>query len=325
MKNIEDLTAQQLLDTPISQLNLSLPSKYREVIKVLYALLKEKNITWRPHFWLSDEWYVPDGIDGFAIPFTLAHPKLIQLEKKYLGLSEGSSKREFFKLCCHETGHAIDNAYHLRKSKKRQRLFGLSSTRYPKSYVPTIDTENYVSHLKEYYAQAHPEEDWAETFAVWLSQRNWQKKYKHLPALEKLICVSELMQKVSHLPGRKKNKSQTLHYKDDHRTVREYLIQKRTESRGNKFSFSKPSYFARTNSAQNSAYAFMKKNKKQILAKTKTTPQNPWFLERCFEDLAGECREEKLGASNLKPQLFAQIIDANMDEYIGQGHPQIIM
>jgi hypothetical protein len=168
-------------------------------IERLYLELDLKGLKkFRPHFWFSNEWFTPDGIGGIAIPFYLAHKKLSQLEKKYLFEVEGGTPRWFMQLLRHECGHAIDNAYRLRLRKKRQELFGKSSVKYDDYYTPRPFSRKFVVHLDSWYAQSHPDEDFAETFAVWLQPKsNWRKRYRGWKALKKLEYMDQLMEEIS--------------------------------------------------------------------------------------------------------------------------------
>ncbi|MDH4135068.1 MAG: putative zinc-binding metallopeptidase, partial [Gammaproteobacteria bacterium] len=66
---------------------------------------------------------------------------------------------------------------------------------YPESYLPRPGSRSYVIHLDNWYAQSHPAEDWAETFAVWLDPRSrWRERYRTWPAFRKLTYVDTLMQ-----------------------------------------------------------------------------------------------------------------------------------
>ena len=69
----------------------------------------------------------------------------------------------------HEAAHAYSYAYQLYKRKKWQRTFGLASTEETEFYRPRPYSRSYVVHLDDWYAQSHPDEDFAETFAVWLT------------------------------------------------------------------------------------------------------------------------------------------------------------
>lgn len=191
----ENQSEKSLLQIPLRELGLSLKnSPLQASIKQLYAELRAKGLKFRPHVWIADEWFAADGVTGIAIPFYLLHPRLARLEKKMMLEIEGGTPHECLKLLRHEAGHALDNAFHLRKRRRRQALFGLSSTPYPDTYVPKAKSENFVTHLNPWYAQSHPDEDWAETFAVWLNPKsNWQVHYAQWPALQKLKLVDEIM------------------------------------------------------------------------------------------------------------------------------------
>jgi hypothetical protein len=97
----------------------------------------------------------------------------------------------------HETGHAIDNAYRLRRRKRWRQVFGPASRPYPLRYAPRTTSRNYVMHLGHWYAQSHPAEDFAETFAVWLAPNStWRVDYDTLIALRKLRYVDELLTEI---------------------------------------------------------------------------------------------------------------------------------
>ncbi|HET6681632.1 MAG TPA: putative zinc-binding metallopeptidase, partial [Gemmatimonadaceae bacterium] len=150
-----------------------------------------------PHVWLSDEWFSPGGVPGFALPFFLTHPRLRRLERTMLLDVEGASRAECMRIMRHECGHAFQHGYQLHRRRKWQQLFGKSSTRYPEFYKPNPASTKYVQHLRLWYAQSHPDEDFAETFAVWLRPRaDWRARYKGWPALKKLLYVDELMQEL---------------------------------------------------------------------------------------------------------------------------------
>src|SRR5688500_2847267 len=155
----------------------------------------------RPRFWLSDDWFTPDGVPGIAIPFYLAHPRLARLEESQLFEVEGGTPSWCMRILRHEAGHAIDNAYDLRQRPDRQRLFGSSALPYPEYYSPRPYSRSFVLHLDSWYAQSHPDEDFAETFAVWLHPRSdWRRRYEGWPALRKLEYVDALMKELAGRP-----------------------------------------------------------------------------------------------------------------------------
>ena len=104
-------------------------------VKRLYAELREKGLNFKPHVWLSDEWFAPDGIPGIAIPFYLVHPRLIRLEQKQMLEVEGEKERECMKILRHEAGHAIDTAYRMHFRREWQELFGSYAKKYPRYIV----------------------------------------------------------------------------------------------------------------------------------------------------------------------------------------------
>ena len=160
--------------------------------------LAARGIRFRAHFWLADEWFTPDDVPGVAVPFYLAHPRLARLELAQMLEVEGGTKDWCMRILRHEVGHAIDNAYRLQRRRKRQKLFGLSSTPYPEYYTPKPYSKSFVLHLDSWYAQSHPDEDFAETFAVWLNPRSaWAKRYGDWPALKKLQYMDSLMQEIA--------------------------------------------------------------------------------------------------------------------------------
>ncbi len=195
IKNLSLLSQTELLQTKISALNIAIEkSAVYPLVKQLYSELENKELNFKPHVWFSTEWFCPDGIPGFAIPLYLAHPKLLKLEKKIMMQAEGEAKRDCLKILRHEAAHAIDNAFRLHKRKKWREIFGSYTAPYPTTYQPRPNSRKYVLHLDSWYAQAHPAEDFAETFAVWLNPKsNWRQIYQGWPALKKLEYIDDLM------------------------------------------------------------------------------------------------------------------------------------
>jgi hypothetical protein len=189
------LPDEALLDRRLCDLGLRIPgTPLARAVRGLYRELAARDIAVRPHCWLSLEWFSPDGISGIALPFYLAHPRLRSLQWRMMGEVEGGNTRELRKLLRHEAGHAVDSAFRLRRRAGWRRAFGPASKRYPRSYRPRPGSRRYVQHLAGWYAQSHPAEDFAETFAVWLAPNSrWQRRYAHWPALRKLRYLDALM------------------------------------------------------------------------------------------------------------------------------------
>jgi hypothetical protein len=189
---------EKLLDVRLCDLDLRIEgSELEPRIEGLYRELEASGIRFRPHFWISDDWFTPDEVPGIAVPFYLVHPRLARLEQNQMLDVEGGTPEWCMRILRHETGHAIDNAYRLRRRRKRQQLFGSSAQEYPEHYIPRPYSKSYVVHLEPWYAQSHPDEDFAETFAVWLSGEDvWRKRYSDWPALKKLEYMDRLLREI---------------------------------------------------------------------------------------------------------------------------------
>jgi len=189
---------EEILNLRICELPLNLKGTWlEECVGELYRELKGKGLNFKPPCYLADEWLTPDKEPVVGVPFFLAHPALIKLEKKMVLDAEGSTRPWCMRLLRHETGHAINYAYKLYRRKKWQKIFGQFSKEYADTYRFRPYSRNFVRHLEDYYAQYHPDEDFAETFAVWLTPGlEWQTQYKGWKALGKLKYVDELMSEI---------------------------------------------------------------------------------------------------------------------------------
>ena len=196
---LDRMTDQELLALRFCDLKLRIEGTFiADQIARLYDELHDRNLLLKPRCWLSNEWFSPDGIPGIAIPFYLAHPRLTRLEQKIMLEAEGSTRRWCMQLLRHEAGHAIQVAYRLHRRARWRRLFGPSTRPYPDYYKPKPFSRRYVLHLDWWYAQSHPCEDFAETFAVWLTPGYpWRKRYRDWPAIKKLEYVDELMTEIT--------------------------------------------------------------------------------------------------------------------------------
>jgi hypothetical protein len=188
----EDLLKLQILDLKLCIKGTRLEKSINE----LYKELQERGIIFQPPCYLADEWLSPDRIPVIGIPFFLAHPRLVQLERKMMLEVEGGTEEWCMKLLRHEAGHALNHAYALYRKSRWRELFGSAyGTRYTTVNYPRQPySKRYVVHLDDHYAQSHPEEDFAETFAVWLDPAsNWRQKYHDWPALKKLKYIDHIM------------------------------------------------------------------------------------------------------------------------------------
>jgi Putative zinc-binding metallo-peptidase len=212
-------------------------SRLAPYVRRLYRELEGRGICFRPHVWLAEEWFSPDGVPGIAMPFYLAHPRLERLERRIMHEVEGGNSRWLMRILRHEAGHALDNAYRLRRRRRWREVFGPASLPYPHRYRARPGSRRYVHHLGEWYAQAHPTEDFAETFAVWLKPKSdWRKTYAAWPAFQKLSLVDELMESIRGKAPQVRNRQRVDSIRADTRTLaavyRRKLAHRRRDRRG---------------------------------------------------------------------------------------------
>ncbi|HMB72293.1 MAG TPA: putative zinc-binding metallopeptidase [Gammaproteobacteria bacterium] len=193
----------------------------------LHGELERRGIRFKPHVWLSTEWFSPDGVPGIAAPFFAAHPRLRRLEQRMMGEVEGGNRKWRNRILRHEAGHALDTAYRLRRRKDWREVFGKASRPYPRGYRVRPNSRGFVQHIGFWYAQSHPVEDFAETFAVWMQPKaRWRREYDGWPALEKLEYVDELMAEISERAPANRNRSVVAPLSQNNRTLGEHYRRK---------------------------------------------------------------------------------------------------
>ena len=199
IKDWEKLPDEDILQMRVRDFGVQIQgSELQPLIERLYEELDAKGIGFQPTCYLTDEWLCPDKIPIIGIPFYLAHPRLKSIELKMMFEVEGGTEESCMKLLRHECGHALNYAYELYKKTRWRELFGPFSAKYSDSYYYWPYSRRFVINLQDNYAQSHPDEDFAETFAVWLApQSNWQQKYRNWPVIRKLWYVDGLMRRIS--------------------------------------------------------------------------------------------------------------------------------
>lgn len=198
ISNLIDEETKKLLSTPINQLHLSIPgSPLEQPIRQLYSELTQKNISFSPRCYLSDEWGCPYDTPLIGIPFYLADEKLSEYEGRFSD-TQAENEKEIMMYLRHEAGHAINYAYTLFNQPLWEKMFGSFHTPYKERYKWIPNHSAFVIHLPDWYAQKHPDEDFAETFAIWLTpDSNWKVKYKDTPAFMKLEYVENIMSTIA--------------------------------------------------------------------------------------------------------------------------------
>lgn len=187
---------QGLMSRKISELGLSIEgTRVERMVDQLYRELDARGLALKPPVYLSDQWGCPDGTPLIGVPFYLADPRLERIEDDF---AEGiESDEESMRFLRHEAGHAFNYAYRLYDRADWRQTFGPYSRPYRERYRTDPFSHDYVRHILGWYAQKHPDEDFAETFAVWLTpDLDWRKGYEGWPALAKLEYVDRVMKEV---------------------------------------------------------------------------------------------------------------------------------
>jgi putative zinc-binding metallo-peptidase len=293
---------EELLKVRMCDLGVTIEGTELEArIATLGAELDARGLKFRPHFWLADEWFTPDGVPGIAIPFYLAHPRLARLELAQMLEVEGGDPDECLRILRHEAGHAIDNAYQLRRRPTRRRLFGLPATPYPEYYTPKPYSKSFVQHLDHWYAQSHPDEDFAETFAVWLDpQSMWATRYSGWPAQRKLEYMGRLMREVATRRPRVKSKRQVDPIRRLRKTLAEHYARKREH-----YGLDHPDFYDRDlrnlfsdapeYAKGTSAARFVRKIRKEVRSTIASfTDSYQYTIDQLLEKIIQRCREQNL-------------------------------
>jgi hypothetical protein len=189
-----------LLPVRIRDLGLSLEnSPIAELVRHLYTELETKGLHhFRPLCYLSDEWGSPSGEPVIGIPFYLGDSRVANLED---AVNDVEDEREIMKYLRHEAGHAFNHAYELYRTDEWRELFGPTRRPYRDDYPFVPFSRDYVRYIPGWYAQKHPDEDFAETFAVWLDpETHWHSRYAGWGAMRKLQYIDRIAREVADQP-----------------------------------------------------------------------------------------------------------------------------
>jgi Putative zinc-binding metallo-peptidase len=326
----------KLLDLRLCDLQLTVEgSQIAEQIRQLNEELAACGLRFRPHFWLSNEWFSPDGVPGIAVPFYLAHPRLARLELAQMLEVEGGTPDSCMRILRHEAGHALENAYRLRRRRDRQAVFGRSTQHYPKYYTPKPYSKSYVQHLDMWYAQSHPDEDFAETFAVWLTpQSQWRQRYADWPALKKLEYMDRLMTSLAGAYPLVKTREKVDSIYRLSKTLREHYDEKRKH-----FGVDHPTFYDRdlrrlfsdqpAFKSNPTAASFINRLRKQIRRHVaKWTGEYQYTIDRLLDDMMRRCRELDLHVAGPEDQAkleFTVLLTLQTMNYLHSGRHRVAL
>ena len=325
-----DWPTERLLDLRLCDLDVRVEGTVLEGrIKQVLRELRQRGFRFQPHFWVSEEWFTPGDVPGCAVPFYLLHPRLTRLERSQMLEAEGAGRADCIKILRHEVGHAIEHAYKLHLRRKRQRLFGRTTKPYPEMYLPRPHSRNFVQHLDYWYAQAHPDEDFAETFAVWLSPRsNWRRRYAGWRVLRKLEYMDELMREIAAESPAVKSRARVEPLEKTAKTLRQYYAEKQ-ERYGAEYPdfldsdlrklFSDAPDFG----SNEAAATFLRRVRPEIRRMvSRWTGHNQYNLDLLLKDAIGRCRELGLRLAGSPEQTKIDVVimlTVNTMEFLYSG------
>jgi len=330
------LKDEQLLDLRMCDLPLKIEgTALDERIQRVYAELELRRIRYRPHCWLAEEWFSPDDAPGIAIPFFLAHPRLMRLERTMMLDVEGGTQEECLKILRHEAGHAIDTAYRLCRRSDYRRVFGKYTVPYPEFYHPKPFSRSYVLHLDLWYAQSHPVEDFAETFALWLRPMSrWRSQYQDWPALKKLEFVDKLMESLRDQKPLFRSRAQIDPIKSIRTTLREHYDAKRK-----RYEISQPRFYDRElrrlfsdqpeHAPQLAAATFLRRIRPELRRVVALwTGQYQYIINQLLDDMIERCRELKLRLDRPLPEAERDVLvmlTVQTMNYLHGGHHRVAL
>jgi len=301
---------ERLLDLRFCDLGVALEDSWLDArAREVWAELEARGLRLRPHVWLSTEWFSPEGVPGIALPFYLAHPRLSRLERAMMLEVEGGTPEDCRMILRHECGHCAQHAWRLHRRGTWRRRFGDTHRPYPEIYRPNPASQRYVQHLRQYYAQAHPDEDFAETFAVWLTPRSaWRRRYAGWPALRKLEYVDELMRELRGQAPAVRSRRTVEPLSQMRRTLREHYAEKQAH-----YARWRPTvqdrdlqrlFAAEPGRRGEPATRFLRRNRGEIRRLvSRFTGESPFTLERVLDDVTARCRVLDLRASGNERRL----------------------
>ncbi|MCC7178363.1 MAG: hypothetical protein IT177_08230 [Acidobacteria bacterium] len=334
--NWAELPDESLLDLRLSDLPLTLAGTVMEArVAQLKAELTSRGLDFPIHFYLAEEWFTPDGHASMAVPFYLAHPRLEKLEQAQMLAVEGGEHEWCMRILRHEAGHVVDNAYKLRLRKQRRELFGKSSLPYPEFYTPKPYSKSFVLHLDPWYAQSHPDEDFAETFALWLTPgANWEQRYAGWPAIKKLEYMDRLMRSLAGKPALVAAGDEVDPLRRQRKTLRQHYRRKRRH-----YGVDHPAFYDRdlrrlfSDAAEHAdrptAVQFIQRHRRAVRRMVaEWTGIYQYTIDKVLEDMMARSRELKLRMALPEDQArqeFTVLLTVQVMNYLHSGRHRVAL
>ncbi|MGE0464588.1 MAG: hypothetical protein AB7Q16_24740 [Vicinamibacterales bacterium] len=334
--NWAELPDESLLDLRLSDLPLTLAGTVMETrVAQLKSELAARGLDFPIHFYLAEEWFTPDGHASMAVPFYLAHPRLEKLEQAQMLEVEGGEHEWCMRILRHEAGHVVDNAYKLRLRKQRREIFGKSSLPYPEFYTPKPYSKSFVLHLDPWYAQSHPDEDFAETFALWLTPgANWEQRYAGWPAIKKLEYMDRLMRSLAGKPPLVAAGDEVDPLRRQRKTLRQHYRRKRRH-----YGVDHPAFYDRdlrrlfSDAAEHAdrptAVQFIQRHRRAVRRMVaEWTGIYQYTIDKVLEDMITRSRELKLRMALPEDQArqeFTVLLTVQVMNYLHSGRHRVAL
>jgi hypothetical protein len=309
-------------------------SVLEERIARLHEELERKGVRFRPHYWLAGDWFSPDGVPGIAMPFYMAHPRLMKLEASQVLEAEGGGAEECMKILRHEMGHAIGSAHRLHRRRGWRDAFGRFSEPYQGTYSPKPHSRSFVVHLDMWYAQSHPAEDFAETFAVWLTPGSaWRRRHAGWPALRKLEYIDRVMTEIGAAPAPVRTRRTVEGLRTLKMTLGDYYKAKRE-----KYGMDHPDVYERDlrrlfsdspeHARKRSAASFLSRVRPDLRRLVAYwTGQRRYTIDLVLADMIDHCKELGLRLGRPEPEVMANatvLLTVLTMNHVHDGHHRLV-
>jgi len=302
----------ELLGRRIADLGLRIAgSPLEPLVDQLYDELRHKRLVFRPPVYLTDEWGCPSGVPLIGVPFYLADATLARIEEEIAVHAEG--RDDVIQYLRHEAGHAFNYAYRLHDREDWRRTFGPYSRPYRDRFHADPFSREHVRHILAWYAQKHPDEDFAESFAVWLTpDADWRETYAGWPALRKLEYVDAVMAEIggeapdSPVPRPEHLPVETMHYTvAEHYTEVEPTLPVPDERH---FDGDLRTIFAGSDAAGENATDYLLAHRTELVRRIAYWTGEPTTVVRAFVDfLAGRAAELGLRATRREASILIEL------------------
>ncbi len=192
---------QEVFQTPICDLTLSFEGNgLATAMNALRDEVRAKGLQFWPNWYFGDDdFWTTDRAISVNVPWFLGDD-IVRLAVASRGTQYTDD--DLLRILRHEYAHALLYAFEGWKHWHWVQAFGDFDKEYTEDWEPDASKDaDFVAHLDRpgtggllHYAQKHPDEDWAETFATWISGE-WQAQMETGSDLrkKKILTVQDLV------------------------------------------------------------------------------------------------------------------------------------